>query len=149
FDALRDEGMAIKDHAIAHLDYYLELYEKNVTAAGGVVHWAPDAAEARKTVLDICRSAHARIVTKGQSMAAEEIACTAHLEATGIPPVETDPGEYITQLRHEPPSHIIAPAIHLMKEQVETAFRAAHTGLDAARVLAEAPQLCAEARAML
>src|SRR5580704_9663726 len=53
FEALRDEGKAIKDHTIVHLDYYLELYEKNVTAAGGIVHWARDAAEARAAVLDI------------------------------------------------------------------------------------------------
>ncbi|HTW51764.1 MAG TPA: LutB/LldF family L-lactate oxidation iron-sulfur protein [Stellaceae bacterium] len=149
FEALRDEGKAIKDHTIAHLDYYLELYEKNVTAAGGVVHWARDATEARAAVLEICRSVDAKIVTKGKSMVAEEIALNEHLEANGITPVETDLGEYIIQLRHEPPSHIIAPAIHLMKEQVEEAFRAAHTELDPDRTLSEAPQLCAEARAML
>jgi L-lactate dehydrogenase complex protein LldF len=149
FEALRDQGKAIKDHTIAHLDYYLELYEKNITAAGGVVHWARDAAEARAAVLDICRSVGAKIVTKGKSMVAEEIGLNEHLEANGITPVETDLGEYIIQLRHEPPSHIIAPAIHLIKEQVEAAFRAAHTGLDPARVLTEAPQLCAEARTML
>src|SRR5215469_12523357 len=149
FEALRDEGRSIKDHTIAHLDYYLELYEKNVTAAGGVVHWARDAAEARAAVLGICRSVGAKIVTKGKSMVAEEIGLNEHLEANSITPVETDLGEYIIQLRHEPPSHIIAPAIHLMKEQVETTFRAAHTTLDPARVLAEAPQLCAEARTML
>src|SRR5215469_4710192 len=149
FEALRDEGRSIKDHTIAHLDYYLELYEKNVTAAGGVVHWARDAAEARAAVLGICRSVGAKIVTKGKSMVAEEIALNEHLEASGITPVETDLGEYIIQLRHEPPSHIIAPAIHLMKEQVEAAFRATHTALDPARPLSEAPQLCAEARTML
>ena len=149
FGALRDEGKAIKDHTIAHLDYYLELYEKNVTAAGGTVHWARDATEARAAVLGICRSVDAKIVTKGKSMVAEEIALNEHLEANGITPVETDLGEYIIQLRHEPPSHIIAPAIHLMKEQVEDAFRAAHTSLDPDRPLAEAPQLCAEARTML
>ena len=149
FEALRDEGKAIKDHTIAHLDHYLELYERNVTGAGGVVHWARDAAEARAAVLGICRSVGARIVTKGKSMVAEEIALNEHLEANGITPVETDLGEYIIQLRHEPPSHIIAPAIHLMKEQVEEAFRAAHTELDPARTLAEAPQLCAEARSVL
>src|SRR6204780_2195131 len=137
FEALRDEGKAIKDHTIAHLDYYLELYEKNVTATGGVVHWARDAAEARAAVLDICRSVGARIVTKGKSMVAEEIAINEHLEKNGITPVETDLGEYIIQLRDEPPSHIIAPAIHLMKEQVEEAFRAAHPGLDPARVITE------------
>jgi L-lactate dehydrogenase complex protein LldF len=149
FEALRDIGKAIKDHTIAHLDYYLELYEKNVTAAGGTVHWARDAAEARAAVLDICRSVDAKIVTKGKSMVAEEIALNEHLEANGITPVETDLGEYIIQLRHEPPSHIIAPAIHLMKEQVTETFRAAHTALDPDRPLAEAPQLCAEARAVL
>jgi L-lactate dehydrogenase complex protein LldF len=149
FEALRDQGKAIKDYTIAHLDFYLELYEKNVTASGGVVHWARDAAEARAAVLDICRSVDAKIVTKGKSMVAEEIALNEHLEANGITPVETDLGEYIIQLRHEPPSHIIAPAIHLMKEQVTDTFRAAHTGLDPARAISEAPQLCAEARAIL
>jgi L-lactate dehydrogenase complex protein LldF len=149
FEALRDEGKVIKDHTIAHLDYYLELYEKNVSEAGGIVHWARDAAEARAAVLEICRSVDAKIVTKGKSMVAEEIALNEHLEANGITPVETDLGEYIIQLRHEPPSHIIAPAIHLMKEQVEEAFRAAHTELDPARTLSEASQLCAEARSVL
>ncbi len=149
FEALRDQGKAIKDHTLAHLDFYLELYEKNVTAAGGTVHWARTAAEARAAVLAICRSVDAKIVTKGKSMVAEEIALNDHLAAHGITPVETDLGEYIIQLRHEPPSHIIAPAIHLMKEQVEATFRAAHTALDPARSLDEAQMMCAEARTML
>src|SRR5712692_10545224 len=147
FEELREEGRAIKDHTLAHLDFYLELYEKNVTAAGGRVHWARDAAEARQAILDICRAAGAKIVTKGKSMVAEEIALNDHLEANGITPVETDLGEYIIQLRHEPPSHIIAPAIHLMKEQVADAFRAAHTELDPARNIDEPRALCEEARA--
>jgi L-lactate dehydrogenase complex protein LldF len=134
---------------IAHLDFHLELYEKNVVAAGGTVHWARDAAEARDAVLGICRAVGAKVVTKGKSMVAEEIALNEHLTANGIAPVETDLGEYIIQLRREPPSHIIAPAIHLMKEQVEETFRAAHDTLDPARSLTEAPQLCAEARAVL
>ena len=137
FEALREEGRAIKDHTLAHLDFYLELYERNVIAAGGQVHWARNADEARAAVLDICRAAGAKIVTKGKSMVAEEIALNDHLEANGITPVETDLGEYIIQLRHEPPSHIIAPAIHLMKEQVADTFRAAHRGLDPARPLDE------------
>src|SRR5947207_8247605 len=65
FEALREEGRAIKDHTLQHLDFYLELYEKNVTAAGGQVHWARNAAEARAAVLDICRSVAAKTVTKG------------------------------------------------------------------------------------
>jgi L-lactate dehydrogenase complex protein LldF len=82
-------------------------------------------------------------------MVAEEIALNEHLEANGITPVETDLGEYIIQLRHEPPSHIIAPAIHLMKEQVAETFRAAHGDLDPKRPLEEARALCDEARAIL
>src|SRR6267154_2569712 len=106
-------------------------------------------ANARAGLLDICRAANAKIVTKGKSMVAEEIALNDHLEANGITPVETDLGEYIIQLRHEPPSHIIAPAIHLMKEQVADAFRAAHTELDPARPLTDPRALCDEARTVL
>src|SRR5712672_212631 len=149
FEELREEGRAIKDHTLANLDFYLELYEQNVTAAGGRVHWARTAAEARAAILDICRAANAKIVTKGKSMVAEEIALNDHLEANGITPVETDLGEYIIQLRQEPPSHIIAPAIHLMKEQVADAFRAAHTALDPARNLDEPRTLTDEARQIL
>jgi len=137
FEELREEGRAIKDHVLAYLDFYLELYERNVAASGGHVHWARTAEEARAAILDICRAANAKIVTKGKSMVAEEIALNDHLEANGITPVETDLGEYIIQLRHEPPSHIIAPAIHLMKEQVADTFRAAHTELDPTRLLDE------------
>ncbi|HJU15564.1 MAG TPA: LutB/LldF family L-lactate oxidation iron-sulfur protein [Stellaceae bacterium] len=149
FEALRDEGRAIKEHTLAHLDFYLELYEEKVTEAGGRVHWARTAEEARAAVLEICRAAGAATVTKGKSMVAEEIALNEHLAAHGITPIETDLGEYIIQLRREPPSHIIAPAIHLVKEQVADTFRAAHQSLPVARPLGEARQLCDEARAML
>jgi L-lactate dehydrogenase complex protein LldF len=149
FEELRETGRAIKDHTLAHLDFYLELYERNVVAAGGKVHWARDAAEARDLVLQICRSVGARTVTKGKSMIAEEVAINEHLEANGITPIETDLGEYIIQLRHEPPSHLIAPAIHLMKEQVADTFRAAHDTLDPERPLSDPRQLCDEAREIL
>ncbi len=149
FEALREEGRRIKDHTLANLDFYLERYEAVVIATGGHVHWARDAAEARDRVLEICRSVGATTVAKGKSMVAEEIALNEHLERHGIAPVETDLGEYIIQLRHEPPSHIIAPAIHLMKEQVADTFRAAHQELDPARSLAEPRQLCEEARTIL
>src|SRR4051794_8003278 len=148
FEALRDQGKAIKDHVLAHLDLYLERYEENVTAAGGTVHWARTAEEARAAVLDICRSVGAKVVTKGKSMVAEEIALNDYLENNGVTPVETDLGEYIIQLRHEPPSHIIAPAIHLMKEQVAETFREAHD-LDPNRLLEEPAALCEEARTIL
>ncbi|HEY7991339.1 MAG TPA: LutB/LldF family L-lactate oxidation iron-sulfur protein [Stellaceae bacterium] len=149
FDQLRDEGRAIKNHTLAHLDLYLEAFEQKVTSLGGQVHWAAAAAEARDRILAICRAAGARTVTKGKSMIAEEIALNDHLEKNGIEPIETDLGEYIIQLRHETPSHIIGPAIHLVKEQVAETFRDAHTQLDPARPLSEPRQLCDEARALL
>jgi L-lactate dehydrogenase complex protein LldF len=149
FEALRDQGKAIKDHVLAHLDYYLETFEKNVTAQGGQVHWCRTPQEARDTVLAICRRLGAKTVTKGKTMIAEEIALNDHLEQNGIEPVETDLGEYIIQIRKEYPSHIIAPAIHLVKEQIADSFRATHKHLDPARLLEEAPTLVAEARTVL
>jgi L-lactate dehydrogenase complex protein LldF len=149
FEALRDEGKAIKDHVLANLDTYLEIFERNVTAHGGQVHWCRDAAEARAAVLGICRRLEARIVTKGKSMVGEEIAINEALEAAGMVPVETDLGEYIIQIRHEPPSHIVAPAVHLAKEQVAESFRATHRDLDPSRPLAEPRQMLDEARGVL
>ena len=149
FEALREVGREIKEHTLVHLDFYLELYEENVVAAGGRVHWAQTPEEARDVVLQICRAADAKIVTKGKSMIAEEIGLNDFLEKNGVTPVETDLGEYIIQLRHEPPSHLIAPAMHLVKEQVADTFRGAHRALDPSRSLAEPRELCDEARALL
>jgi L-lactate dehydrogenase complex protein LldF len=149
WEELRERARDIKNHTLAHLDFYLEAYAAKVEAQGGVVHWARTGAEMRERVLEICRSVDARTVSKGKSMIAEEVALNDFLEANDIAPIETDLGEYIIQLRHEPPSHIIAPAVHLTKEQVADSFRAAHTELDPARPLGEPRQLLDEARAML
>ena len=116
FERLRDSGRDIKNHTLANLDFYLEAFAAKVEAAGGQVHWCSTADDARATVLEICRKAGARTVTKGKSMISEELGINAHLEANGIAPIETDLGEYIIQLRHETPSHIIAPAFHLNRE---------------------------------
>jgi L-lactate dehydrogenase complex protein LldF len=149
FETLRDQARDIKNHTLAHLDLYLERWEAKVTERGGKVHWCTDAAAARDAVLEICRAAGAKTVTKGKSMVAEEIALNQHLEANGVTPVETDLGEYIIQLRDEPPSHIIAPAVHLTKEQVEADFREAHSHLPEGRSLAEPVELVSEARQVL
>lgn len=149
FEALRDQGAAIRDHALTHLDSLLEKFEASVTARGGHVHWARDAKEARETVLSILKEIGAKTVTKGKSMVTEEIALNPFLEANGMTPIETDLGEYIIQLRDEPPSHIIAPAFHLNKEDVAETFRAAHTRLDPARNIDERTALVNEARIML
>lgn len=149
FERLRDAARDIKNHTLAHLDLYLEAYERKVTAAGGHVHWAETAEDARRIVLDLCRRLDAKTVTKGKSMIAEEIGLNEHLEASGIQPVETDLGEYIIQIRNEGPSHIIAPAVHVTKDQVEADFRRVHTHLDPGRNLDEAVTLLGEARTVL
>jgi L-lactate dehydrogenase complex protein LldF len=149
FDALRDISREIKDHVLAHLDLYLEAYEKKVCETGGVVHWAQTADEARAIILRICREAGAKTVTKGKSMISEEIDLNQALEAAGMQPVETDLGEYLIQIRNERPSHIIAPAVHLTRDQVEADFRRAHTHLPAERDLTEIPNLVEEARQVL
>jgi L-lactate dehydrogenase complex protein LldF len=149
FEALRDSARDIKKHTLQHLDLYLEAYEKKVREAGGHVHFCRTPAEANAAVLAICKARGARIVTKGKSMISEEMGLNDALIAEGINPVETDLGEYIIQLRGEIPSHIIAPAVHLNKEQVEADFRRVHTHLPVDRVLTEPTQLLTEARAVL
>ena len=149
WESLRDQAKAIKDHTLAHLDLYLEAYADRVTEAGGHVHFAETGEDARRVILDICRSANARTVTKGKSMISEEIGLNDHLEANGIKAVETDLGEYIIQLRGETPSHIIAPAVHVNQDQVEAEFRRVHTHLPPERDLSEPTSLLAEARGIL
>ena len=149
FDELRDRARHIKEHTLKYLDHYLEQFEREVVVSGGHVHWAVTPEDARRKILDICRDAGAASVTKGKSMIAEEIALNPYLEKNGIEPVETDLGEYIIQLRDEPPSHIIAPAIHVLKEQVAATFRKAHSKFDPSRPLGEARALVDEAREVL
>ncbi len=149
FDALRDQARDIKDHVLAHLDIYLERYEAKAIETGGQVHWASSAEEARAAILAICKRVDAKIVTKGKSMISEEIDLNQALEAAGHTPVETDLGEYLIQLRNERPSHIIAPAVHLTRDQIEADFRKAHTHLDPNRDLTEIPVLVEEARQVL
>ena len=146
FEALREAAKTIKNHAIAHLDYYLETYAAAVERAGGTVHWCATAEEARAAILRICQDAGAKTVTKGKSMVSEEIHLNPYLERHGIAPVETDLGEYILQLRDEPPSHIIGPAFHLNREDWEASFRKSHIDLPADRVFAERRDIVTEAR---
>ena len=149
FEALRDRARDIKNHALANLDFYLEEFERKVLALGGHVHWAPTAADARRIIGELCQSMGARTVAKSKSMVAEEIALNEHLEAIGIAPIETDLGESIIQLRNDPPSHIIAPAVHLTKDQVADPFLEHHAKLGFTKRLTERNDLVAEARYVL
>ncbi|AKJ27177.1 LutB/LldF family L-lactate oxidation iron-sulfur protein [Caldimonas brevitalea] len=149
FEALREEGRRIKDEVLQHLDVYLERYQQAVEHSGGVVHWARDAAEAREIVLRICRRVGAKSVVRGKSMVGEEIGLPGALEAAGMEVVETDLGEYIVQLADEPPSHIIAPAIHKTRAEVSELFRAAHEKLGLHGPREEVADLVDEARQVL
>ena len=149
FDQLRDSARNIKNHTLANLDAYLEIYEENVKHTGGKVHWAATATDAREIILDICRKSGAQTLTKGKSMISEEIGLNAFLQSEGIEPIETDLGEYIIQLRGEHPSHIIAPAIHLDLDQVREDFRRVHTHLPDNRPMDEPKTLLQEARNVL
>jgi L-lactate dehydrogenase complex protein LldF len=124
-DGYRERARRIKDATLQRLDHYLALLADTVARAGGVVHWARDAAEARAIVLGLARERGVRMVVKSKSMATEEIHLNEALAGAGIEAVETDLGEYIIQLAHERPSHIIAPAIHKTKGQVAELFSAA------------------------
>src|SRR5690606_36346450 len=112
----------IKKHTIDHLDEYLLELESNVRKAGGHVHWARDAEEARNIIIDIAQRNGVKSVVKSKSMATEEIELNDGLEAAGIRAVETDLGEYIIQLAGEHPSHIIAPAIHKTRHDISELF---------------------------
>ena len=117
-EALRDQARSIKEATLQKLDVYLGQLADNVERLGGHVHWAATGAEARDIILGLCRERGVRMVVKSKSMATEEIDLNEALERAGVTPVETDLGEYIIQLAHEKPSHIIAPAIHKTKGQV-------------------------------
>lgn len=149
FNALRQRAREIKDHTLGNLDFYLENFEKQVHASGGKLHWADTAQTAREQIVSICQTAQAQRVTKGKSMICEEIALNSRLEQAGFEVIETDLGEYIIQLAKEPPSHIIAPAVHKTREQIADLFHQHHQKYGLKKRLSEIPELVNEARQVL
>jgi L-lactate dehydrogenase complex protein LldF len=124
WEDLRNQARAIKDNVLLHLDRYLEEFVRNAESRGAIVHWARDAGEANTIICGLAKDRHARIVVKSKSMTTEETHLNNALEAAGMQVVETDLGEYIIQLADEPPSHIIAPAIHKTRQQIGALFTA-------------------------
>jgi L-lactate dehydrogenase complex protein LldF len=119
---LRESARQIKTHTLQHLDRYLEDFERNCTRAGGVVHWARDAAEARKIAVELVQQSASGEVIKIKSMTTEEIALNAALEAAGVRVYETDLAELILQLGRDLPSHIVVPALHKNRQQIRGIF---------------------------
>lgn len=119
---LRQQGRGSRLRALHDLPELLEKMEANVTDAGGHVLWASDAAEANRHIIDICKDHKLRHGVKSKSMATEEINMHEALEAEDIHVIETDLGEYIVQIGHDHPSHIIMPVMHMTKEQIRDLF---------------------------
>jgi L-lactate dehydrogenase complex protein LldF len=120
---LREAGKQIRQHTMENLDFYLEEFEANCTRAGGVVHWARDAAEARQIIVGLVKASGSDEVIKIKSMTTEEIQLNSALEAAGIRPYETDLAELIIQLGRDQPSHIVVPALHKNRQQIREIFR--------------------------
>jgi L-lactate dehydrogenase complex protein LldF len=121
-EAMRDRVRAIRLHSLTHLDRLLAQFADQLTEAGGVVHFAADADEARTIVAGILRDTGSRRVVKAKSMVSEEIELNPYLQAKGFSVVETDLGEFIVQLAGDTPSHIIAPVLHMNRFDVGKLF---------------------------
>jgi L-lactate dehydrogenase complex protein LldF len=137
FQDWRTAAERIKTYALANLDKLLVEFEQNITARGATVLFAKDAAEANRYVLEIAKEHNVKSVVKSKSMVSEETELSHVLEDAGIRAVETDLGEYIVQLAHQRPVHIVTPAIHmsaadvghLFAEKLGEPFTEEHTAL--------------------
>lgn len=123
WQAGRQRCHEIKWEAINHLDRYLLEFEERVRARGGHVFWAETAEDARRYIADLAARNGVRTIVKSKSMVGEEIHLTAALEEKGFRVLDTDLGEFIVQLRHEPPYHIVTPAMHLTRAQIAALFK--------------------------
>ena len=130
WELLRERASQIKAHMVYRQADYLEQFAEQAEASGAAVHWAADAEEHNRIVLEIIQKHSARKVVKSKSMLTEECHLNPFLEEHGIEVVDTDLGERIVQLRQEAPSHIVLPAIHIKKEEVGECFHE-HLGTDA------------------
>jgi L-lactate dehydrogenase complex protein LldF len=147
WEQLRAAGAAIKERTLRHLDTYLLQLEAKVTAAGGIVHWARDGAEANQIAARLIHATGQREVVKIKSMATQEIGLNEALEHEGIRAYETDLAELIVQLGHDRPSHLLVPAIHRNRSEIRDIFRTqmAHWGRPAPPDLTDQPAALAEA----
>lgn len=123
WDGARGAAAALKWEALERLDELLAQFADRLAANGATVHWAMDAAAARRIIIDLCRAHRVERLVKSKCMTTEEIHLNAALEELGLRVVETDLGEFIVQLRREPPFHFVIPALHLKREAIGALFR--------------------------
>jgi len=122
WEQLREWASQIKNHTLSNLDEYLKNFEINAQSNGVKIHWAANAAEHNKIVHKIIQDNNIQKIVKSKSMLTEECHLNEYLIQNGISVIDTDLGERIVQLRKEPPSHIVLPAIHLKKQDVSETF---------------------------
>ena len=122
YQDLRTQANALKKHTIDNLDYYLEEFERNVQARGGHVVYCKDATDVSDFILGLAKERGSKLIVKSKSMTTEEVDLNERLEHHGLEAVETDLGEYIIQLAHEKPYHIVAPALHKTRYDVADLF---------------------------
>ncbi len=122
YQELRDQAHDIKRHTIENLDYYLEQLEAKVIEHGGKVVWCRDGGEVVDFLVKLAREKNTNLLVKSKSMVTEEFDMNERLAQHGLEPVETDLGEFIIQLAHEKPYHIVAPALHKTRYQVADLF---------------------------
>ena len=141
----RTAAAAIRDLVLNDLEHWLLQFEQHATARGAIVHWAESGEDANRIVAEIAAQHNVRTAAKSKSMVSEECGLNEALELAGVKVMETDLGEYILQLSHEAPSHIVAPVVHKNKEQISDLFAEKH-GLPRKTGIAD---LCREAREVL
>ena len=113
---------ASKDTAAANFQALYNEFKEKAEAAGVHVHFAKDGDEANRIITRIAKESDCKKIVKSKSMTAEETLLNHDLEDAGLEVTETDLGEWIIQLRHEGPSHMVMPAIHLSRFQVGDLF---------------------------
>lgn len=145
FRRVRDAATEIRERVLRHLDLYLERFELAATRRGASVHWAETAADVNRIVIEIANRHEVKRIVKSKSMVSEECSLNEALETAGLEVVESDLGEYILQLAHEPPSHIVAPVMHKSKDEVSDLFARVHATPRTTVVT----ELCREAREIL
>jgi L-lactate dehydrogenase complex protein LldF len=122
YQDLREQAHRVKRHTLENLDYYLEQLEANATAHGGHVVWCNNGEEVADFILGLAKQRGASLIVKSKSMTTEEIDLNERLEHHHLDAIETDLGEYILQLAHERPYHIVAPALHKTRHEVAGLF---------------------------
>lgn len=118
----RAAASTIKHEALNHLDRYLEEFEQKFTARGGQVFWASDSKQARDYILELAKKNNVRSIVKSKAMTGEEIHLNQALLEAGYGVVESDLGEYIQQLKGEPPYHFVFPCMHLRRDEISDLF---------------------------